>query len=169
MSDKEPVAEAMLDTAEATALPWAEVVASLGGTGSYWLATVRPDGRPHVVPIGPALLDGTFYFTTGQGTRKEQNLAHNPHCVISYSRPNFDIVIEGDAAKVHDVAQLERIAAHYAANGWPAYVHDGVLDAPFSASTTGPAPYEVYAVTPSRAFAFGTDEDTGNQTTRYRF
>lgn len=79
------------------------------------------------------------------------------------------MVFEGTAAPVHDVAQLERIARAYAAQGGPAYVHDGVLDAPYSAPTTGPAPYDVYAITPSRAFAFGMAEENANGFTRYRF
>ena len=39
----------------------------------------------------------------------------------------------------------------------------------YSAPTTGPAPYEVYEVTPSRAFAFGTGEAEVFSATRYRF
>src|SRR4051794_29940407 len=122
MAKKEPVAEPMLSTAEATTLPWADALASWAAGGTYWLATVRPDGRPHVVPIGPAWLDGALYFTTGQGTRKEQNLAHNAHCALSLGGKGFDLVVEGTAAKVRDDATLQRLAAFYAANGWPATV-----------------------------------------------
>jgi hypothetical protein len=70
---------------------------------------------------------------------------------------------------VSDVEKLERVARAYADQGWPAYVHDGVLDAPYSAPTTGPAPYDVYEVTPTVAFAFGTGEENVNASTRYRF
>jgi hypothetical protein len=78
-------------------------------------------------------------------------------------------VFEGEAARVSDVEKLERVARAYADQGWPAYVHDGVLDAPYSAPTTGPAPYDVYEVTPTVAFAFGTGEENVNASTRYRF
>lgn len=114
-------------------------------------------------------LDGALYFTTGQGTRKGNNLAHNSHCVITIARPGLDIVVEGEAAKVSDEAHLQRVAGAYSAQGWPAFVHDGVLDAPYSAPTTGPAPYDVYEVTPTTAFAFGTEEATVYRSTRYRF
>ena len=37
---------------------------------TFWLATTRPDGRPHLTAIGALWLDGKIYFTTGAGTRK---------------------------------------------------------------------------------------------------
>jgi hypothetical protein len=169
MAEKEPTAEPMLSTEDATALPWAEARARWAGEGTYWLATVRPDGRPHVVPLGPVWLEDTLYFTTGQGTRKEQNLAHNAHCAVSFAGRGFDLVVEGTAAKISDDATLQRLAAVYAAQGWPATAGDGALDAPYSAPTTGPAPYIVYELTPTVAFSFGTTEETVNQCTRYRF
>jgi hypothetical protein len=119
--------------------------------------------------VGALWVDGAYYVTTGQGTVKGNNLDHNPHCIISLAMPGFDVVLEGEAAKVSDVGKLERIARAYADQGWPAYVHDGVLDAPYSAPTTGPAPYDVYEIAPRVAFAFGTTEDNVNRSTRFRF
>ena len=128
-------------------------------------------GGKHWAPVyeAGAARDGAYYVTTGQGTVKGNNLDHNPHCVITVSSRSRDLIFEGEAAKVSDVAKLERIARAYADQGWPAYVHDGVLDAPYSAPTTGPAPYDVYEVAPSVAFAFGTDEEKATSFTRYRF
>jgi hypothetical protein len=122
-----------------------------------------------VVPVGALWVDGAYIVTTGQGTVKGNNLDHNPHCVISLSSRGFDLVFEGEAAKVTDVAKLERIASAYADQGWPAYVHDGVLDAPYSAPWTGPGPYDVYEVPPTVVLAFGTGEENVARATRYRF
>jgi hypothetical protein len=169
MPEREPVAEQMTTADTSTITPWAQIRDSLAGAGTTWLATVRPDGRPHVVPVGALWVDGAYYVTTGQGTVKGANLAHNPHCVITLSSHGFDLVFEGEAVKVSDVAKLERIARAYADQGWPAYVHDGVLDAPFSAPTTGPAPYDVYEVPPRMVLAFGTGEEHAFGSTRYRF
>src|SRR6476646_3009003 len=173
MAESGPTAE-LLATPNNPALastitPWAQIRDSLAKAGTTWLSTVRPDGRPHVVPVGALWVDGAYIVTTGQSTVKGNNLDHNPHCVISRSIPGFDLVFEGDASRVTDVEKLERIARAYADQGWPAYVHDGVLDAPFSAATTGPAPYDVYEVPPGVAFAFGTGEETVSRSTRYRF
>ncbi|HEX9990601.1 MAG TPA: pyridoxamine 5'-phosphate oxidase family protein [Chloroflexia bacterium] len=167
--EKEPVAEQMVSADDAATTPWSEVYERLADETTHWLATVRPDGRPHVVPVGAVWLDDALYFTTGQGTRKGKNLEHNAHCAIMFASRGYDLVIEGEAAKLHDEDKLQRLAEVYRANGWPATVRDGAFDAPYSAPTTGPAPYDVYEMTPTIAFAFGTTEETVNRSTRYRF
>ena len=172
MPEREPIAEQLPTpnnpTITSTITPWAKIRDLLAEGGTTWLATVRSDGRPHVVPVGALLVEGAYIVTTGQGTVKGNNLAHNPHCVISLSSGGFDVVFEGEAALVSDIEKLERVARVYADQGWPAYVHDGVLDAPYSAPWTGPAPYDVYEVTPSVVFAFNTGDEV-NRATRYRF
>ena len=60
------------------------------GPHTHWLATVRPDGRPHVTAVGAAWSEGTFYFTSGNSTRKSKNLAENPHCVITTAADGID-------------------------------------------------------------------------------
>jgi hypothetical protein len=169
MTNKEPMAELMVEHEGGKVTPWAQVRELMLKGGTYWLATVRPDGRPHVVPVGPAWVGDDLFFTTGQGTVKGNNLAHNPHCVLTLTTDGYDLVVEGEAAKMTDEQRLHLVAEAYVAQDWPAYVHDGVLDAPFSAPTTGPAPYDVYEMTPTVAFAFGTEEATVYSTTRYRF
>ena len=172
MAAQEPVAESMLTAEGATPTPWAEALTRLEnpqGEITHWLATVRPDGRPHVVPVGAVWVDGAMYFTTGQGTQKEKNVAHNPHCVISFANQGFDLMVEGEAARVTDDETLARLAERYNAHGWPATVGEGALDAPFSAPTTGPAPYNVYKVTPAIVFGLGTTEGTWEHPTRWRF
>jgi hypothetical protein len=169
MAAKEPIGEPMRTTSEASAKPWAEVLSLFQEGSTSWLATTRPDGRPHVRPVGPIVVDGAFYFTTGQGTVKGENIAHNAQCALCVAVPGFDLVIEGVAAQVSDAPAMQRLAAAYAAQGWPATAGDGALDAPFAAPTTGPAPYTVYEMTPTMAYAFATNQSTMNQLTRYRF
>ena len=48
-------------------------------------------------------------------------------------------------------------------------VRDGAFDAPYGAPTTGPAPFEVYEVTPATAFGLPTYEEKAFQPTRWRF
>src|SRR5829696_4455327 len=102
MAEREPLAEQMATPDTPKIKPWAEIRDSLAEEGTTWLMTVRPDGRPHVVPVGALWVDGAYYVTTGQGTVKGNNLDHNPHCVISLSSPGFDLVVEGEATKVSD-------------------------------------------------------------------
>jgi nitroimidazol reductase NimA-like FMN-containing flavoprotein (pyridoxamine 5'-phosphate oxidase superfamily) len=178
MAAKEPVDERNLDGYGAPSIPWTRVRESLdegipqgpeaGGPDRHtcWLATVHPDGRPHVMPVGVLWDDGKLYFTAGAGTRKAKNIAENPHCVISVATHPFDLVMEGDAAKVTDEAKLQHIADVYAAEGWAPTVRDGGLYAEFSAPAAGPPPWDVYEVTPETVFALGTAEPWG--ATRFR-
>jgi nitroimidazol reductase NimA-like FMN-containing flavoprotein (pyridoxamine 5'-phosphate oxidase superfamily) len=71
-----------------------------------WLATVRPDGKPHVMPIGILFVDDAFYFNAGPKTRKARNIARNPNCIITIATHDFDFVVEGPARKIVDRAGL---------------------------------------------------------------
>ena len=179
MAEPKPVTERNLDGYGAPLIPWARVherleadLSQTPGSGgpdrhTCWLATVRPDGRPHVMPVGAIWLDGAFYFTSGAATRKGQNLAHDPRCVITVATHEFDLVVEGEAVKVADEATLRRVAAAYAAQGWQPTVRDGAFYAEYSAPSAGPPPWDVYQVTPATVFALGTAEPYG--ATRWRF
>ena len=59
----------------ASPLPWAEGRRRIEEAGIFWIATVRPDGRPHVTPLISVWLDGAAYFCTGPQERKARNLA----------------------------------------------------------------------------------------------
>ncbi len=90
-----------LDIYGSAPLAWTRVLGQLEASdskGSYWLATTRPDGRPHVAGVGAVWVDGKFYFVSGAATRKSRNLAQNPNCVLSVSLPDLDLVVEGTAA-----------------------------------------------------------------------
>lgn len=179
MAAKEPVTERNLDGDGARLIPWASVRERLEqglsqGPGSggprrhtCWLATVRPEGRPHVMPVGVIWLDGAWYFTAGARTRKAKNLARDPHCVITVATDRFDLVVEGEAVRVTDDAKLRRIAELYTSQGWQVTVRDGALDAEYSPPSAGPPPWDVYEVTPATVFALGTAEPYG--ATRWRF
>lgn len=138
-----------------------------GGPNTYWLATSRPDKRPHVAGVGAIWLDGRFYFVSGAGTRKSRNLAANPNCVISVKLAGIDLVVEGTARVVTDDPTLHRLAKLYNAQGWPASVSDGALTAEFSAPSAGPPPWNLYVMTPSTAFGVASVEPYG--ATRWRF
>ncbi len=70
----------------------------------FWISTVHPDGRPHVTPLIAVLSDGALYFCTGPRERKAENLALNPHCVLTTGCNSLDegvdLVVEGHAALI---------------------------------------------------------------------
>ena len=157
-----------LDRYGADPIPWSRALEQLeaGVRGSYWLATTRPDGRPHVAAVGALWVDGRIYFTTGARTRKGRNLARNAKCVVSISLEGLDLVIEGEAVKVTDEPTLRDIAKRYVDQGWPARVSDGALTAEYSAPSAGPPPWDLYVVTPRTAFGVATAKPNG--ATRWR-
>lgn len=114
-------------------------------------------------------VDDDFYCTSGQDTRKDKNLAANSRCALSGTVEHYDLAVEGEVSRVTDTALLTQLAEVYNGHGWPATVNGDAFDAPFSAPTTGAAPYTVYRVAPTVAFAFGTSDDTVARATRYRF
>lgn len=162
-----------LDGYEAPTIEWIRVKAVLDGQltqrpGSggpqrhtTWLTTINPDGGPHVMPVGVVPYGGSWYFTSGQVTRKSRNLSRDPRCVVSVATDPFDLVIEGAAERVTDADELSSVAEVYVRAGWPAEVAGDALTAEYSAPSAGPAPWHVYRVNLSTVFALGTSEPFG--------
>ena len=144
------------------------------GTGgpdrhTCWLATINPDGAPHVTGVGAIWVDGAFWFETGETTRKGRNIARDPRCTLSLATHEFDLIVEGSAERVTDPVLVEIRAEQWAAEGWPAEVDESgeALTAPYSAPSAGPPPWHVYRLTPKAATALATVEPGG--ATRWRF
>lgn len=76
---------------------WRALQARLGREMTIWLATVRGDGRPHLVPVWFVWLDGKLYFSTGRQTRKYDNLLHNQDVALALPDTASVIIIEGEA------------------------------------------------------------------------
>lgn len=70
---------------------------------NLWLATVRPGGSPHLVPIWFAWVAGKIYLCTGADSVKVRNLMQNPHVSIALEDGNQPIVIEGLAKPIGTV------------------------------------------------------------------
>lgn len=166
MTGREPMAEPLLAHDERTS-GWSDTVERLGNA-TYWLATVRQDGRPHLVPVLAVWVDDAVYFCAGAGTSKARNLADDAHCAIAASGDGVDLVAEGTASQVTDEPTLRRVADAYATvYDWHVTVRRGAFHDVEGAPTAGPPPYDVYTVTPATAFGFGTDESY--TATRWRF
>jgi hypothetical protein len=171
----------LADIYGAPLVEWATIEDRLGrgfrqapGTGgpnrhTCWLATINPDGSPHLTGIGALWVDGTFWFETGEHTRKGKNLARDSRCTVSLATDEFDLVVEGDAHRVTDPTVVEAMAARWAAGGWPARVDESgsALTAEFSAPSAGRPPWFVYRVTPRGATGLLTVEPGG--ATRWNF
>jgi PPOX class probable F420-dependent enzyme len=134
-----------------------------------WLATINPDGSPHVTGIGALWAEGTFWFETGRNTRKGRNIARDPRCTLSVATQEFDLVVEGRADLITDPTTVAAMAARWAAGGWPATVDEtgSALTAEYSAPSAGRPPWFVYRITQESATALLAVEPGG--ATRWRF
>ena len=94
---------------EESMLPWSYVEERMSGPRNYWVATVRPDGRPHAVPVWGVWLDGTFHFGGGRRTRKARNVAVNPHLVVYLESGDDVVILDGVAEEITDPLLLLRI------------------------------------------------------------
>ncbi|MGK5114377.1 MULTISPECIES: pyridoxamine 5'-phosphate oxidase family protein [unclassified Geodermatophilus] len=81
-------------------LPWAEAERRLGLSHDYWVATVRPDGSPHVMPVWGVWLDGRLWFSSGRRSRKARNLAADPRCTVTTDDARDPVVLDGVAERV---------------------------------------------------------------------
>src|SRR5258708_2585387 len=178
MTSRNPSEPATIDASNPRPIPWSrareqlEAGANRPGSGhetgpTFWLATVRPDGRPHATAVGAVWEDDRIYFTSGPGTRKSRNLAADPRCAITASLDDVDLVIEGSARRVTDPATLERLASVYRDQGWPAEVSGDAFTAPYSAPSAGPPPWHLYRFTFHTVVGLSTAEPNG--ATRWRF
>lgn len=155
----------------ATPTPWAAGLEQLEAADTYWLSTVRPDGRPHVTPLIAVWHAGALWFTTGPDERKAMNLAENRSCVLTTGRSDLaegalDVVLEGPAEQVTDDAELKPVAAAYRVKypdgPWDFVVRDGAFsDREFGGRVL------VFRVRPVRGLGFRKGDHYSQTTWRF--
>jgi hypothetical protein len=144
------------------------------GTGgpnrhTCWLASINENGTPHVTGVGALWVDGTFWFESGDTTRKARNIARDPRCTLSVATQEFDLVVRGEAHRVTDPQTVASMAQQWAKQGWPARVDESgsALTAEYSAPSAGPPPWHVYRLVARSATGVLTVEPGG--ATRWKF
>ena len=141
---------------------WSESKGILEKASTYLLATVRPDGRPHVTPLWGVWLNDALYFATSEESRKGKNMAVNPRCAVSVSHGDLNLVVEGRVSIVRDEAQLQKVLESYTPKyDLPMVVRDGGV---YMDNGDGGA---VYVLEPEVGFSF--TEEGGFAATRWRF
>ncbi len=93
-------------------LDWTSVEQRLVGSLHYWLATVRRDGTPHVVPVDGMWLDGSCYFGGDPATVHIRNLRRDGRATLHLEDGEAAVIVEGDAEWVTpSKAVAQRLAA----------------------------------------------------------
>jgi hypothetical protein len=88
-------------------IEWSHVIDRLTSAEGYWLGTVTPDERPHVVPIWGCFVAGDLYLETGApGTIKNRNLRRNRHVWVHLDDVNDVVVIRGMAVEISPSPEL---------------------------------------------------------------
>jgi hypothetical protein len=99
--------------ADGTALPWATVEEWLVASRNYWVCTVRPDGRPHAMPVWGLWVDGELWFSTDPESIKGRNLEARPDVVVHLESGDEVCVLEGKAERCRDPQQLATFDERY--------------------------------------------------------
>jgi general stress protein 26 len=142
-------------TEEQGVLSWTWAVERLAQARGYWLATTRPDGRPHVAVVWGVWLRNRYYFATSGASRKGRNLAANRRCVVCLEDTAEAVIVEGIAEVVTDRAAVERFSVAYSTK------YEEEIDTDL---------FQVYQVRPVVAFATLSDAERFPTTaTRWRF
>ena len=77
-----------------------EIQQKLEREANIWFSTVRPDGRPHLVPVWFAWHDGKFYACIEAGSVKAHNLELNPPVSLALENGSQPVICEGSAIVV---------------------------------------------------------------------
>src|SRR5258707_15691159 len=75
-------------------LHWSWAAERLTAARNYWVATVWPDGRPHIMPVLGMWDDSTLLFTSSACSRKVRNLTADPRCSITTDVASDPVIIE---------------------------------------------------------------------------
>jgi PPOX class probable F420-dependent enzyme len=91
-----------------------EVADMLAANRKVQLATINPDGYPHLVTMYYTLLDGKIAFWTYRTSQKALNLARDPRisCLVETGEAYFDlrgVQIQGTALTITDPDAVYRI------------------------------------------------------------
>lgn len=148
---------------------WAEVDRLLrDGARLCWLAATDAEQTPHVRPVFAAWTGSTAVIASNPSARKTKALEHEPRCSIAFDLVELHVVMEGVARRLTTEADLHRAKTAFDdVYGWPTRVEGDRLDADGAAPSSGGPPFNVYEVTPAKAYAFPTADQV--EPTRFDF
>jgi hypothetical protein len=78
-----------------SSVAWEYVEKRLSESKNYWMSSVRPNGRPHVIPRWAVYIDGKVYYDGSPETRHAQNIAQNPYVSLHLESGDQVIIAEG--------------------------------------------------------------------------
>ena len=139
-------------------LPWSWAEERLTKSHDYWVATARPDGRPHLMPVWAVWDGGALWFSSSVGSRKARNLAAQRRCSIATDNAWEPVVLEGLANVITDPDALARFIG----------LENEKYGTDYGVEFLDPSVNATFRVDPSWVFTLTEDDFTGSPT-RWRF
>ena len=81
---------------------WDFVSEQMSRSRHYWISTLFPDGRPHVVPVWGIWYENRFHFEGSLQTAWGQNILKNPQIAVHLPDGDKVVIIEGTAHFIED-------------------------------------------------------------------
>ena len=92
---------------------------------NIWLATVRPNSVPHLIPIWFVWHDEKIYICTGADSVKIRNLKENPRVALALEDGSTPIMLEGMARLLaRETAPAEVVALFQSKYNWNVLTDD---------------------------------------------
>ena len=130
-------------------LPWSWALTRIENSRNHFIASTRPDGRPHVMPVWGVWCDDRYVFSTGITTVKSKNLLRQPAIAVTFEDEKYAVVLEG-IAEITPLADV------------PGFV-DAYKEKYEYEIKEGP----VWSVVPTCAFAFVEDDSFAQTATKW--
>lgn len=130
-------------------LPWSWAEHRLSTACRYWVASVSPDGTPHVMPVWAIWFDWHIWFSTGGRSRKARNLRIEPRCVV-HTDGEDPLVVNGIAEIVTAPDAIAQMVELYVRK--------------YPEAPPDPVENPIFRVRPSRVFGLVEEEFTTSPT-----
>ena len=139
-------------------LPWSWADERLRRSHDFWLATVWPDGRPHVMPVWGVWDGSALWFSTSNTSRKSRNLLANARFVLTTDNALEPVIVEGAVELVSELPRIETFVR----------LLNEKYETDYDTSFQDPAVNRTFFMQPERAFGL-TEADFTGSPTRWTF
>lgn len=135
-------------------LPWDWAEERLIASRNYWVSSLLPDGRPHMMPVWGVWHTGSFWFSSSKRSRKTRNLVADPRCTVAIEDALNPVIITGMAALITERESLVTFLA----------VLNGKYGTDYAIDFLDPLVNATLRVEPHWAFGLREDDFTGSPT-----
>ena len=87
-------------------IEWSWVVERMTEARSYWVATTRADGRPHVMPVWGVWVNDAFHFVTDTESLKARNIRRDPRAAVHLESGDEVVILEGILEEVSPMPEM---------------------------------------------------------------